>query len=163
MQRLLDIRHPCGGAIFARTIRHSPARLRAGVFMHLAIECEIAVTLGADLPVEADSYKREAVAAVVGSYSAAIELVEDRWAAYQNLSAIDLVADNAWNTGIVLGASIIDWRSLDLASITGTRRINGVVVGTDSGGDVRHHPFEVVAWLANMLLERGKLLRAIRS
>src|SRR6201988_83406 len=50
MQKLMGITHPCGGAIFARTIRTSPARLRTEDFVNLRIESEIALKLGADLP-----------------------------------------------------------------------------------------------------------------
>jgi 2-keto-4-pentenoate hydratase len=48
MQRLMGITHPCSGAIFARTIHTSPARLKAADFINLRIECEIALKLGAD-------------------------------------------------------------------------------------------------------------------
>src|SRR6187397_1191436 len=45
MQQLMGITHPCGGAIFARTIRTSPARLRTADFVNLRIESEIALKL----------------------------------------------------------------------------------------------------------------------
>ncbi len=41
MQQLMGITHPCGGAIFSRTIHRSPAKLRAGDFVNLRIESEI--------------------------------------------------------------------------------------------------------------------------
>src|SRR6266516_1546975 len=41
MQQLMGITHPCGGAIFGRTIHQSPAKLRAGDFVNLRIESEI--------------------------------------------------------------------------------------------------------------------------
>src|SRR5215469_9382690 len=50
MQQLMGIDHPCGGAIFARTIHPSPARLRTADFVNLRIECEIALKLHTDLP-----------------------------------------------------------------------------------------------------------------
>src|SRR5215475_12658500 len=50
MQRLMGIDHPCGGAIFSRTIHRSPAKLRAADFVNLRIESEIALQLGAELP-----------------------------------------------------------------------------------------------------------------
>ena len=50
MQQLMGINHPCGGAIFARTIHVSPATLRTDDFVNLRIESEIALKLGADLP-----------------------------------------------------------------------------------------------------------------
>src|SRR6202166_1090717 len=49
MQELMGIDHPCGGAIFARTIHASPASIRLADHLHLMIECELAVRLGRDL------------------------------------------------------------------------------------------------------------------
>jgi 2-keto-4-pentenoate hydratase len=48
MQQLMGIDHPCGGAIFARTVHVSPAVLRSADFVNLRIESEIALKLGAD-------------------------------------------------------------------------------------------------------------------
>ena len=41
MQQLMGITHPCGGAIFARTIHASPARIAKSDFINLRIESEI--------------------------------------------------------------------------------------------------------------------------
>src|SRR5579862_10030739 len=38
MQELMGIDHACGGAIFARTIHHSPVTVRAADFVNLRIE-----------------------------------------------------------------------------------------------------------------------------
>src|SRR5580658_3897824 len=50
MQQLMGINHACGGAIFARTIHASPAKIAAADFVNLRIESEIALKLDADLP-----------------------------------------------------------------------------------------------------------------
>jgi 2-keto-4-pentenoate hydratase len=39
-------------------------------------------------------------------------------------------------------------------------RINGEQVGQGRGADVMGHPLEPLAWLANLLVERGKALHA---
>ena len=59
MQQLMGITHPCGGAIFARTIHASPARLRYADFVNLRIESEIALKLGADLPASGAPWTRD--------------------------------------------------------------------------------------------------------
>src|SRR5438046_2342787 len=38
MQKLMGITHPCGGAIFARTIRTSPERLRTAELVNLRVQ-----------------------------------------------------------------------------------------------------------------------------
>src|ERR1700724_3966231 len=50
MQQYLDIPHPCGGGVFAKGVHDSGAALRAGDFVRVGVECEIAVKLARDLP-----------------------------------------------------------------------------------------------------------------
>src|ERR1051325_873474 len=50
MQDLMGITHPCGGAIFSRTIHASPARVAKADFVNLRVESEIALKLGSDMP-----------------------------------------------------------------------------------------------------------------
>ena len=159
MQDLMGIDHPCTGGIFDTTIHRSPAIVRAEDFVGLAIECEIAVRLGADLGPGNAPYGKDAVAAAVATCAPAIELVEDRAADYAKVTALPLIAENAWNGGIVLGEEVADWQALDLASLHGEMAINGHVVGEGHGRDVMGHPFEALAALANMLIARGQQLR----
>ena len=50
MQQLMGITHPCGGAIFAKTIHASPARIAKADFVNVRIESEIALKIGSDMP-----------------------------------------------------------------------------------------------------------------
>ena len=88
----------------------------------------------------------------------AFELVDDRGADYSDLYFLGVVADNAWNAGIVLGPEITDWHDIDLATAQGAMVINGQKAGEGIGGDVMGHPLEALAWLANTLAVRGKTL-----
>ena len=160
MQQMVGVSEPIAGAIFAKTIHHSPARVQCRDYVHLGVECEIAVQLAADLPSHGAPYDRDSVADAVGTVLAAFELVDDRHADYTQLAPhiFSLLADNAWNAGIVLGPAVTDWRSLDLAAVRGTMRINGEIVGEGQGRDVLGHPFEALAWLANMFAKQGQSL-----
>ncbi len=160
MQDLTGIDHPCIGGIFETTIHRSPATVRADEFVGLGIECEIAVRLGADLGPKDTPYGREDVAVAVATCAPAIELIEDRAADYSKVTALPLIAENAWNGGIVLGREVADWTALDLENLRGEMAINGQAVGEGHGRDVMGHPFEPLAWLANTLIARGKHLRA---
>src|ERR1700758_4183837 len=82
MQALMGIDHPCGGAIFSRTIHRSPAKLHADDFVNLRIESEIALELGADLPASRAPWTRETVAPAVAAALPAFEVIEDRKADY---------------------------------------------------------------------------------
>src|SRR5580658_11277329 len=65
MQQLMGINHACGGAIFARTIHASPAKITAADFVNLRIESEIALKLDADLPARGAPWTRETVAPAI--------------------------------------------------------------------------------------------------
>lgn len=161
MQRLMGVDQPCAGAIFARTIHAAPAVLSCGDFGRVAVECEIAVRLGADLPARARPYTREEVAAAVEAILPAIELIEDHGCdRYKEVGARALIADNAWNAGCVLGPAVTGWRALDLADVTGAMAINGAEIGRGRGGDVMNgHPFHALAWVADTVAARGRPLR----
>lgn len=159
MQRLMGIDHPCGGAIFASMLHRSPAKLRCAGYVNVAVECEIAVRLGADLP-GGRPYDRDSIADAVESCMAAIEIVDDQKADYKLADGLNLVANNAWNAGCVIGPAVTNWRGLDLAGLSGRMQINGAEVGRGIGADVLGHPFTALAWLATTLAERGRPLRA---
>jgi 2-oxo-3-hexenedioate decarboxylase/2-keto-4-pentenoate hydratase len=161
MQRLMAIDRPMAGAIFAKTVHQSPATLRHGDYGRIAVECEIAVRLGADLPARDKPYAREDVAAAVEACMPAIELIEDHACdAYTEVGSRGLIANNAWNAGAVLGPAVTAWRDLDLAATTGAMAINGVEIGRGRGGDVMDgHPFHALAWVANTVAARGRPLR----
>jgi 2-keto-4-pentenoate hydratase len=160
MQQLVGFHAPFAGAILARTIHQSPITLRRADYGRLGLECEMAVRLGTDLPAAKAPYLRDDVADAIAAVMAAFELVDDRGADYTQLAALvlTLIADNAWNTGIVLGPPVGNWRTIDLAAARGALRINGAVVGEGRGRDVMGHPLEALVWLVNMLATHGKSL-----
>jgi len=160
MQELVGVGEPCAGAIFASRLHRSPAAVSSADFVNLGVESEIAVRLANDLPADGGPYDRQTVADAVGAVMAGIELVDDRSMDYSRITAGLLVADNAWNAGCVLGEEIADWRTMDLATLTGRMTINDETVGSGVGGDALGHPFEPLAWLANNLNRRGRMLRA---
>ena len=155
MQRLMGIAHPCGGAIFARTIHASPARLRTADFVNLRLESEIALKLGADLPASGAPWTREAVAPAVAAAMPAFELIEDRHADYARTEATSLIVENCWNGGVVVGAPK-SVAAAALVGITGRLTVGGMPAGEGKAED----PCATLAWLASHLAERGRDLKA---
>ena len=159
MQDYLDIHNPCGGGVLANGVFASPAEVRHDAYVHPGVECEIAVRLAADLPVEAAPFSAAQVEEAVGACMAAIEIVDDRYVDWRSLDTPTLIADDFFQAGIVLGPAESDWRRLDLAALAGTMAINGEERGRGVGGDVLGHPFTALAWLANQLAAYGVGLR----
>ena len=161
MQKLMAIDQSIAGAIFARMVHRAPVTLRHGDYGRVAVECEIAVRLGADLPARGKPYTRADVAAAVEACLPAIELIEDHGCdRYTEVGARGLIANNAWNAGAVLGPAVTAWRDLDLAAMTGAMAINGSEIARGRGGDVMNgHPFHALAWVANTQSARGRPLK----
>lgn len=160
MQKMVGFDHPCAGAVMAGSIHRSPASVKGDDFGHLGAECEVAVLLKSDLPASGAPYNRDSASQAVGALMPSFELVDDRGADYSDLYFLGVVADNAWNAGVVLGPEVTDWQRVDLATAKGAMTINGQQAGEGRGGDVMGHPLEALAWLANTLAGRGKSLSA---
>lgn len=160
VQELCGVDQPAGGAIFARTVHTSPATVRLGDFMHLGLEFELGVRLGADVPASGVPYTRESVAGAVATCMPAFELIEDRGADYGDLDAASILTDKCWCGGVVLGPEVREWRRLDLTTAPVELRWNGALVDRGVTGAVMGHPFEALAWLANLLASRGGGMRA---
>ena len=87
---------------------------------------------------------------------AAFELIEDRHADYKSSKALSLIADNAWNAGIVIGAGKAPSSGSDLNGIAGRLQRNG----TDEGAGKTDDPMGALAWLANLAIDRSRPITA---
>src|ERR1700761_724535 len=65
MQQYLNIPHPCGGGVFTRGVHESGATLHLRDYVHVGVECEIAVRLSRDLPPAQAPFTAERVAAAI--------------------------------------------------------------------------------------------------
>ncbi|MGH6945463.1 MAG: 2-keto-4-pentenoate hydratase [Geminicoccaceae bacterium] len=160
VQELCGVDEPAGGAIFASTVHRSPATIRLADFMHLGLEFELGVRLGADLPASGAPHTRASVAACVAACMPAFELIEDRGADYADLDAMSILTDKCWCGGVVLGSDVTDWQALDLTSTPVELIWNGDVIDRGLTGAAMGHPFESLAWLANLLAARGRGMKA---
>jgi len=160
MQQMTGVDQPAAGAIFSKAVHPSPARIDVAAYHHLGVEFEVAVRVDDDMPASGGPWKRTKVARRVSECLPAFELVEDGDADYKTLDAFTLVAQNTWNGGVVLGAAVTDWRGLDLENAVTRCWINDEPAGQGKAGDAMGHPFEAVAWVANLLNRHGRMLRS---
>lgn len=163
MRRFVGIEQPQAGVLFESTLQRTPAAaVRGADYLRLIVEFELAVQMAEDLPAADAPFSRDKVAKAVGAVMPALELADDRNADYAELARhpLELIADNAWNEGVVLGYPLTEWRGLDLASVRGRASINGEPIGEGFGGDAMGHPFDAVAWIADHLAAHSRgLLR----
>ena len=155
MQKFLEIDHPCAGEIFGSTVYSSKTELPLSKFSHVGVECEIAVRIGSDMVGLEDPFTPQSVAFYVSAVMAGIELVDDRYENYKQLNAATLIGDNFFNVGVVLGEELKNWQNLDLLTISGILKFDGIEISKGSGADILGNPFEALAWIANHRVKLG--------
>lgn len=158
MQTFCGIDHPIAGVVLARRVHGSGTMVRRADFGRLGLEFEIAVYIKSDVPVSGRPGTAETIAPHIAGVCAAIEMVDDRSADYDNLDVRSLVADNSWNAGIVLSEFAARWP--DLQAVPGRATKDGATIGEGNGRDILGHPFNSAAWLAAQLASRGEGLKA---
>jgi 2-keto-4-pentenoate hydratase len=158
MQAFCGIDHPIAGVVLARRVHQSGVTVRRSDFGRLGLEFEIAVRIKSDVPATGRPYTAELIQPHIGGVCAAIELVDDRDADYTNLDVLTLLADNSWNSGIVLSEFAAKWPQLE--NVLGRATKDNVAIGEGHGRDILGHPFNSVAWLATQLASRGVGLKA---
>jgi 2-keto-4-pentenoate hydratase len=155
MQAFCGIDHPASGVVLAKRVHHSGVTVRRADYGRLGLEFEIAVRIKSDIPASAQTPAQ--IAPHIDGVCTAFELVDDRAADYSNLDIRSLIADNAWNGGVVLSDFSSHWP--DLESIPGKATRDGAPIGEGHGRDILGHPFNSVAWLNAHLASRGGSLR----
>jgi 2-keto-4-pentenoate hydratase len=157
MQKMCGIATPVAGVVLGQRVHVTKTRLGLADHVHPGIEFEIAVRLASELTPDAAPFSLEAIAEAIDGVGPAFEIIDDRGADYSRLDVRALVADNAWNAGVVLGEFRSEWPNL--AAVGGIVECNDEVVDEGTGADVLGHPLNAVAWLANHLAERSLALR----
>jgi len=156
MQAMCGINEPICGSVLSKRVHASDVTLRRGAYGRIGLEFEIAVRLGAD--VQAPDQTAQTVRRHVDAVCAGIEVVDDRNADYTQLDVRGLIADNAWNAGMVLSRWLTRWP--DLPAVEGIVSVDDAIFDRGFGRDVLGDPLVVVAWLANHLAARGERLKA---
>ena len=156
MQALMGIDHPCGGMLYSKRIHRSGVTLKLADHMHLVLECELAVRVSRTLTKGTLPYTAQSVRDAVSEVMPAFELIEDRNAHYKSTKAYTLIADNAWNAGIVLGPAVKVEAKRNLNGLKGRLTINGA----DPREGLTDDPMEALAWCANLAADRGRPLEA---
>lgn len=152
----VGVHNPIYGHLTDTMVEGSGAELDRDLFIHPRVEPEVAFLLGDDL--EGPVTPAEALDAVE-SVCGALEVIDSRFRDFK-FTIIDVVADNASSSKIVLGTERVAPDELDLGNLGMVMSHNGEVVKTGSSAAIYEHPANSLAELANMLAERGEKLEA---
>ena len=173
MQKMVGLDAPTAGRLHRKQVVHAPADVTTKGYGRLLIEFEIAIQIGSDLLPLGTKHSGQSVASAVSAVTSAFEVADDRQADYTQLGGqgMQLLADNTWNEGAVLGEWVPFsqvWSNMSatpkaddaLGELKGEAFINGVSVGIGFAHDLMGHPLNAIAWLANEANERGTYLKA---
>ena len=162
MRDMVGFQDSVAGRLLADQLHRSGDRIRASDYVHLIVEFEIAFELARALPAKPSPWTGDSILGYVKCAYPALEIADDRLAHYPSLkqSLLTLVADNAWNQGLVLGAPVVGLDADAILALEGHAFIDGTEVGRGTGRDVLGHPLDALAWLANHLAGRGMTMRA---
>lgn len=160
MRQMVGFANSISGRLFADQMLQSGTAVYARSYGRLIIEFEFAFGMAADVPKAATPWTANTIMPYVGLVYPALEVADDRNADYATLNQaiLTLIADNAWNQGLVLGKPVTSFTSERLANAEGVVRIDGMEVGRGAGRDVMGHPLRALAWLANHLQARNRSL-----
>jgi 2-keto-4-pentenoate hydratase len=165
MQERLGCDHPTAGCVLDTRVFRREAAFAFDACRYPGCENEIVVRLGRDLPAGGAPYDRRSVERAVDTVMAGIELVETRYVLCEEKGPRrahlpTVIADDFWQSALIVGDPIAHWRSVDLAANVARTRMNDAEVGCGLGRDALGHPIDAVTWLANHLALRGSGLRA---
>src|SRR6185436_19401174 len=108
-----------------------------------------------DMPASKAPWTAASVVAYVAGAMPAYELIEDRHAVYTETQAVSMIVENCWNGGVVIGAPKAV-KPDEIIGVSGRQTLNGQPIGEGKA----ENPYATLAWLANLLAERKRDLKA---
>jgi 2-keto-4-pentenoate hydratase len=162
MREFVGFDDAISGCVLADRVFQNGHRIQAHERQHLIIEFELALQFAHDLPSTTTAWTADSILECIACAYPCLEIADDRYAVYADLKKhfFSLVAENAWNHGVVLG-NRIDKSQFDLLwQTTGTAYVNGQSIGHGHSRDVMGHPLQAMAWVANHMASRGHAFKA---
>jgi 2-keto-4-pentenoate hydratase len=154
-QALVGARGPFAARIFALTRFDSPAEIHARDFFVVGVEAEFGFTMGKALAPRSVPYDRAEVADAVASVAPVIELCDTRLENWKGARIEEIIADNGFHGGLIVGEAAAQWTTLGLSSREVTLSIGETVRGKGASAQTLGDPFDGLVWIANELSRRG--------
>lgn len=162
MREFVGFDDAISGCVLADRVFNNGHLVKASERQHLIIEFELALKFSRDVPLSPTPWTADSIVECIACAYPCLEIADDRHAVYADLKMnfFSLVAENAWNHGVVLGDRIDKSQFDALWLSTGTAYVNGQSIGSGHCRDVMGHPLQAMAWIANHLSTRGHAFKA---
>lgn len=149
---------PQAAPLISSLVQKSPARFTARPNGFRAVEAELCLMLGRDLPSRPDPYGEDEAWSAVASVHVAIELLDTRYADRTVLAPPVLLADMQTNGGFCYGPAN-PVAAVDFLGARASLLIDGKEVKSAVGGNQAGHPKRLLAWLAGHAASCGRPLK----
>jgi 2-keto-4-pentenoate hydratase len=138
----------------------SDAVLPFAGFYLIAIEAELAFTIGRDLPPRALPYSGSDLRAAIASIHPAIEVCDSRLRDWKGIDPLAKLADNQMNGALIVGPALAEWQSVSPPDQPAIVAIDGELIAQRVGSHPCGDPVVLLGWLANHCAARCGGLRA---
>lgn len=155
MQQMIGVDSPDFAPILGSTAHLDGGSVSLSTLIQPRIEAEIVAVMGERLS-GPGVLVTDAARAVAGT-CAAVEIVDSRFEDWR-IKLADTVADLASNGAFAVSSRVVPLADADPRYVGMTLTRNGELVDTGAGAAALGDPLAVVAWLANVLGERGVAL-----
>ena len=155
LQRQLGLDEPFSARWRTDRFLSSGALVKHHGQLPTALEAEVTMCLGQDLPPRHREYQPEEVALAVASVHASIEVVITCFSDWLNQRPLSLIAEGGPEQYLVVGSGMRDWGVIGLESLPVVVAVNGSTVAEGSVANIPSGPLGVLAWLANHASRRG--------
>jgi 2-keto-4-pentenoate hydratase len=122
-----------------------------------AVEAELVIRVGADAPPDQAAWTLDEAAALVGGLHVGVEVASSPLATLNDLGSGAVVSDFGNNWGVVVGAAVRDWHSIE--EIVALSFIDDTFVGRGTAF-VRQGALGALAFTLAKAAQRGRPLRA---
>ena len=153
----MGVPNPCYGYLADYFSFGDGAEIKIDELIHPKVEAEIAFVLKDDLT--GPGCHIGDVLAATDFVMPAVEIIDSRYKDFK-FDLKSVIADNSSSSRYVTGGRMRDIKDLDLKTLGVVMEINGEVVQLGAGAAVLGHPATAIAMLANMMGERGEILKA---
>ncbi len=161
IMELLNVNGPFSGRMMSHSTYPEDIALCASDFVRRVVELEFVFVMANDAPQAGEPYTADTIKQHIGSFVPGVEIVDHRYNDFTQVGGNALIADNAIHGASILGKpDAVLWKKQDLARYPVTLYVNDQINALGNGANVLGSPLNVMAWLANHLISRGKSLKA---
>lgn len=153
----MNVDDPIYGYVFDYMVVNEGDTISISDYIHPKVEPEIGFILSHDL--EGPNVTALDVLRSTEYVFPAIEIIDSRYENF-NFTLPDVIADNTSAAGAVFGTDLKRPEGLELDVVGATLSINGEIKALGTGAAVLGNPANSIARLANMLVKKGRKVKA---